>query len=670
MDLDRPPFPLGDRPKSNDSFEGTAPPGGLPNWLDDGIAENATNPSVPYWPNFSSLESSTETERFTPLVPPKLDDTLSNFPRQEDALPDLQPAVDQSVPTERILTRSSRRRRQTDLPLPPPFSAGLSKLSPFIPEKDSPAVANESKAEPAISQTPPPANALEIAPASAIWRSRRLTAAPQIDSAKGLAIFRAVIRDEGGRGYANAIVVFPLPDGIKQVQASRKPLAKKGQLHWNLGSVGPDETIPLAVKIPLELLGTNGSIEPRSFEISYQPLPGAKLECALTAPAHVPTGSRSTVSVEVSNSGDLPTGPVMLRIVDRTSGHKPIVVPIEPIGVRESRTVTVELPPQIAGRNDWIATLESSGCEPAETIFSTEGVRAVLTLEMQHEASLRVDAESEIAIKVHNTARVPACNVAAQFSIPEELTFAGAIDGVYDRSMNVVNWMLGELAAGETRTLAVRLRGFSPGFVPLQARAELDGETGTVANSNLFVEIDGRTTSTSLDKLLAAIQENVADDGFAENERPVEHGSRHIVFQLAGSAYAIPLANVREVARPERTTPVPGTPDWAPGVANVRGDILTIVDLPRFLGLGDDGEPRRGLLVAQANDGRSSVGVLVNQIIGIRRLPSPRTIDRDRYASSPTIDFLDGLVDHGGQLVSILRMDELIQSTESRLLSM
>ncbi|TAH17334.1 MAG: purine-binding chemotaxis protein CheW [Cytophagales bacterium] len=52
-----------------------------------------------------------------------------------------------------------------------------------------------------------------------------------------------------------------------------------------------------------------------------------------------------------------------------------------------------------------------------------------------------------------------------------------------------------------------------------------------------------------------------------------------IVFKLAGQEYAFFIDQIKEVVITPNITPVPLTPSYIKGVANVRGDILAIADL-------------------------------------------------------------------------------------------
>jgi chemotaxis signal transduction protein len=61
---------------------------------------------------------------------------------------------------------------------------------------------------------------------------------------------------------------------------------------------------------------------------------------------------------------------------------------------------------------------------------------------------------------------------------------------------------------------------------------------------------------------------------------------RLLLFSAAGEGFAFRLRDVSEVLEPQRSCPVPGTPDHFLGVGNFHGVLTALVDLGLYLGLG------------------------------------------------------------------------------------
>ena len=64
-------------------------------------------------------------------------------------------------------------------------------------------------------------------------------------------------------------------------------------------------------------------------------------------------------------------------------------------------------------------------------------------------------------------------------------------------------------------------------------------------------------------------------------------------FHVADGYFGIPVEQVQEVVRPQPITPVPLAPKVVRGLINLRGQILTAIDLRFRLGLGEPGDQEK-----------------------------------------------------------------------------
>jgi len=94
--------------------------------------------------------------------------------------------------------------------------------------------------------------------------------------------------------------------------------------------------------------------------------------------------------------------------------------------------------------------------------------------------------------------------------------------------------------------------------------------------------------------------------------------SSKLGFQVAGRNWFVALHQVSEVVPVPPSVAVPRTQPWFRGVANVRGNLYSIVDLAAFQG-GEStggGLERRVILVSQKLVG--GAGLLVSRMLGLR----------------------------------------------------
>src|SRR5579864_7517964 len=84
-------------------------------------------------------------------------------------------------------------------------------------------------------------------------------------------------------------------------------------------------------------------------------------------------------------------------------------------------------------------------------------------------------------------------------------------------------------------------------------------------------------------------------------------------FHVGEGYFGIPVEQVQEVVRPQPITPVPLAPKVVRGLINLRGQILTAIDLRYRLGLGEPGDPTKLMNVVVRTDD-SPVSFLVDEI--------------------------------------------------------
>jgi purine-binding chemotaxis protein CheW len=102
---------------------------------------------------------------------------------------------------------------------------------------------------------------------------------------------------------------------------------------------------------------------------------------------------------------------------------------------------------------------------------------------------------------------------------------------------------------------------------------------------------------------------------------PGAHESLEIVeFRLASETYGLETRFVREIQPLKDLTPLPGVPPFVLGLANVRGQILSILDLKIFLNLPAKGLGELNKMIIVRND-RLEFGILADVILGTRTVP-------------------------------------------------
>ncbi len=111
------------------------------------------------------------------------------------------------------------------------------------------------------------------------------------------------------------------------------------------------------------------------------------------------------------------------------------------------------------------------------------------------------------------------------------------------------------------------------------------------------------SAATALQMQLTQAQGQLRKDGVPAAQLPAVAGEQYLVFSLADYELAVKAELVQGVERLGEITSVPNVVPWVRGVINLRGSIVSVVDLRMFLGLeGVSYTPRARLLLLQCKE--------------------------------------------------------------------
>lgn len=127
----------------------------------------------------------------------------------------------------------------------------------------------------------------------------------------------------------------------------------------------------------------------------------------------------------------------------------------------------------------------------------------------------------------------------------------------------------------------------------------------------------------------------------------------HVRFRVGSESYALPVAQVLEVAELGTLAPVPGAPPAVLGVRNLRGQVLPVFDLGTVLGTSRDAPAAKLVITEEA--GRRA-GLAIDEVTDVGELEGPL-----QETDSP---FLSGSTLVEGELVGIVDIEGVFGALE------
>jgi twitching motility protein PilI len=163
-------------------------------------------------------------------------------------------------------------------------------------------------------------------------------------------------------------------------------------------------------------------------------------------------------------------------------------------------------------------------------------------------------------------------------------------------------------------------------------------------------------------ELLLAMEERARGAATRREGKTAQSGGEWVgvAFRLGADRFVADRGDVKEVLSvPEILTRVPGAKSWLRGIANVRGQLITVVDLKAFLGSGISMIDRRSrVLVLSSRD--VPTGLLVDEVLGFRHFNAS---DFRRESLAPAIRcdaYLDGSYRRGAEAWPCFRLSKLL----------
>ncbi|MCP4751114.1 MAG: hypothetical protein GY866_09485 [Proteobacteria bacterium] len=100
-----------------------------------------------------------------------------------------------------------------------------------------------------------------------------------------------------------------------------------------------------------------------------------------------------------------------------------------------------------------------------------------------------------------------------------------------------------------------------------------------------------------------------------EQERPVAI----LEFMLANERYAVKVSETEKIIHIQDMEPVPKSPPFIKGIFNLRGEVVSVVDLPMLVG-NDDFRATKDARIVVVRAGNEIAGLLVEKVLGIRKI--------------------------------------------------
>ncbi len=142
-----------------------------------------------------------------------------------------------------------------------------------------------------------------------------------------------------------------------------------------------------------------------------------------------------------------------------------------------------------------------------------------------------------------------------------------------------------------------------------------------------------------------------------------ESETQLVVFVLENEEFACNIADVREVLKMVKVTPLPRSLDFVEGVINLRGEVIPVIDLRKRFGLKEVERTDSSRIIIVEVETRM-VGLIVDSVSEVIRLPNDHIQDSPDQVAGRHTDLILGVGKIKDRLLIILNLNKILSTEE------
>ena len=138
---------------------------------------------------------------------------------------------------------------------------------------------------------------------------------------------------------------------------------------------------------------------------------------------------------------------------------------------------------------------------------------------------------------------------------------------------------------------------------------------------------------------------------------------RWVTFHLGNEVYGVNVMQVKEVLRYTEIAPVPGSPEYVPGIINLRGNVVTVIDTRMRFGLEHAPVTDNSRIVIIEAE-KQVVGILVDSVAEVVDLNSSDIDPAPNIGTEESAEFIKGVSNRNNELLILIDLNRLLNDEE------
>jgi purine-binding chemotaxis protein CheW len=146
-----------------------------------------------------------------------------------------------------------------------------------------------------------------------------------------------------------------------------------------------------------------------------------------------------------------------------------------------------------------------------------------------------------------------------------------------------------------------------------------------------------------------------------------EREGKYLTFTLAEEEYGIGILKIKEIIGMMPITSVPQTPEFVKGVINLRGKVISVMDLMLRFGMEEFEYTERTCIIVVEIEGQTgtvSIGIVVDSVSEVLNIKGDDIEDPSTFGTKLNTDYILGMAKMEGGVKILLDIDRVLNSEE------
>ena len=138
--------------------------------------------------------------------------------------------------------------------------------------------------------------------------------------------------------------------------------------------------------------------------------------------------------------------------------------------------------------------------------------------------------------------------------------------------------------------------------------------------------------------------------------------TRYLSFALGSEYFAIPLLEVKEVIALADVTPIPFTPEYLLGIMNLRGQVISVIDLRKKFGIKTNKSTETAVIICHLSP--LCLGIVVDSVDAVLAPASNELSAKPEIESNIKTDYITHVFQKDARLILFLNLAKTLSVEE------